>query len=250
MTENGEHGASATCTIDSGAGSWYIDTACSHAARIASRSSTTSIRWQATLRLAEVHRSPARVKAQSYLLGRFHFRSQQVAAVLGEQVVVVGGRGASRQRQRAERCAGRVMFELRVQVTPDGVQRGQPLEQRRVLRVAASDPLVEVVMDVDQTRGGQAPRTVDTAGTIDGWCRAAGHGVDPAVTDHEVPAGELAVLVIDRRDRAAVDDQWFPGHAELAEIGMGPPHRRESMTPSSQRPGVRCCVLTYSYMDI
>ncbi len=90
MTENGEHGATPTRTIEPGDGSWCRSIASCVAAKIASRSSTTSSGGRPPVALPEVHRAAGRVEPQADRRGRGDLGGQQVPAVAGEHVVVVG----------------------------------------------------------------------------------------------------------------------------------------------------------------
>ncbi len=170
------------------------------------------IRWQPAVQAAPVHRTAYRMQPHADPLGRGDHRAENVAAGPGKDVVVVGGRGAAGQRHpgQARRRGG--VCDLRVNARPDRVQLGQPVEQRRVRRVAASGPLVEVVVGVDQPRGDQA------AGRIDAPHRAllgrGGTGADrhDALTlDDDVALAELGARVVDRDHGAALDDG--PAHA-------------------------------------
>ena len=79
VTENGEQGATAIRVIESGDGSCQRSIASCDAARIASWSSTTRVRRQPALRLAQVHRPAGRVEPQPDPPGRLDLRLQQVA---------------------------------------------------------------------------------------------------------------------------------------------------------------------------
>ena len=78
---------------------------------------------------------------------------EHVAAVAGEHVVVVGGRGAAGPGQPGQAAGGRGVHQVGVDPAPHRVQRGQPAEQGVVDGQPAGDPLVQVVVGVDQTRG-------------------------------------------------------------------------------------------------
>src|SRR6476660_7654508 len=156
------------------------------------------------------------MQSQSDLSRRFDLGGEDVATIAGKQVVMIGRRGASGEGQARKGGASSVIFEVGVQMAPDGIQRGQPFEQRPVLRIATSNPLVQVVMDVHEAGRRQAPRAVDATRSVDGRRGSITNDVDAPVPDHEVPAGVLLVEVIDRGDRAAVDDQRVRGHADTA----------------------------------
>ena len=113
---------------------------------------------------------------------------------------MIGRRGASGECQVRQGSARGVIFEVGVQVAPDGIQRGQPFEQRPVLRIATSNPLVQVVMDVDEAGRRQTARTIDSARSVHGRCGPVSNDVDAPVTDHKMPAGVFLIDVIDRSD--------------------------------------------------
>ena len=215
VTENGEQGASAIRTIASGEVSWKRSIASLQAARIASRSSTTSSGGSPPLDAAEVHRAAARVEAQPDLARRLDLDLQQVAGVAREEVVVVGGGRAARAGERDEPGAGGGLLDRGVDVRPDRIELLEPLEQRVVLREPARGPLVEVVVAVDEPGRGEQAAAVDPDLLLVARRRRAGADlVDEAVADDDVPVAVLAAGVVDRRDRAALDDQ--AGHRAAA----------------------------------
>src|SRR5580658_4875459 len=82
--------------------------------------------------------------------------AQYITAAAREHVVMISGGRAARPGQPGERGGGRISHDLLVDSRPDRVQLGQPAEQRRVGSPAPGGPLVEVMVRVDQARGGQA----------------------------------------------------------------------------------------------
>src|SRR5690242_2749943 len=72
-------------------------------------------------------------------------------------------------------------------------------------------------MDVHEAGRRQTARAVDPTSSLDRRRGAVSDDVDAPVPDHEMPAGVLLVEVIDRGDRAAVDDQRFRDHPDTAE---------------------------------
>src|SRR6202012_1747611 len=97
---------------------------------------------------------------------------------------------------------------------------GQPREQGAVGGEAPGQPLVEVVVGVDQTGGGQAATPVDDPRALDRGGRAGADGADPTVGHHDVPARVLGARGVDGGDRGAVDDdgahQQKPGTVDQA----------------------------------
>ena len=100
-------------------------------------------------------------------------------------MVVADGRAArsGQHRHGSRRTSPR---EVGVDARPQRVERRQPVEEDRVLRVPAGQPLVQVVVGVDEARGDQASRRIDDLG-------AGAHVVRRAART-------------DRRDDAVVDD--------------------------------------------
>jgi hypothetical protein len=148
------------------------------------------------------------VEAQPDLPGREDLGRQQVTPPGREHVVMVGGRAAAGQRQPAQVGRGRGLDQLRVQAGPDRIQRGQPAEQGLVGRVAAGDPLVQVVMGVDQAGRGQQAGAVDPLGRgVVRRHRAGPDRRDPVPVEYQVSAGVFGSRRVHRRDVAAVDDQ-------------------------------------------
>ena len=81
---------------------------------------------------------------------------QMAAALAGavrEDVVVVAHRGASGPRRYRHCARGGGVCRVRIDARPRGVQGDEPVEQDRVLCPAAREPLVQVVMSVDEARG-------------------------------------------------------------------------------------------------
>ena len=79
-----------------------------------------------------------------------------------EDVVVIGGGRAARAKQRRQPGARRRPLDARIDPRPRRVELDQPLEERRLLRVPARGPLVEVVMAVDQPGRREAAGAVDS----------------------------------------------------------------------------------------
>ena len=126
----------------------------------------------------------------------------------GKQVVVVGGRGAAGQGERRQAAARGAVGDLLVDPGPDRVERGEPVEQDRVLREAAGRPLVEVVVAVDEAGRGQAAAAVDAPAALgQSGRRPAAEGRDDAAVDEDPALGVLGAGRVDRRDRAALDQE-------------------------------------------
>ncbi len=95
-----------------------------------------------------------------------------------------------------------------------GIERLQPLEQRRLLGEPAGRPLVEVVVAVDEPWRGEHAAAVDADVAVLGLGGAGADLVDEAVADDDVPVRVLGALRVDGGDRAVLDDE--PAHRAWA----------------------------------
>ena len=87
-----------------------------------------------------------------------------------EDVVVVHRGRAAGPGELDERSGRARAHRVLVEAAPDRVERREPLEQRVVDGEAAGQPLVEVMVGVDQSRRGQAAGAVDVRrGASDRW---------------------------------------------------------------------------------
>jgi hypothetical protein len=139
---------------------------------------------------------------------RLDLRLEDVAAVAGEDVVVVGARRAAGAGQPAQSGGRGGTDDVGVDAGPDGVQLGQPAEQVLLLGESSRRPLVEVVVRVDQPGGGQAPGRVDdpvVGADVGGAARP--HRDDPVAVDDDVPVDVLGACRVDGRHGTALDDQ-------------------------------------------
>jgi hypothetical protein len=164
--------------------------------------------WQTALAGPQVHRPPCREEPQPDRPGGLDLGTEQVAAVRGEDVVVVRRRRTPRPCQLHEGAGRADADRVLVEAPPHRVERGQPLEQRVVDGRAAGQPLVEVVVRVDQAGGRQAPRAVHVRRTFEAaGRRAGGDRRDPGVLDHDVPDRVLGAVAVHGDHRAAVEDR-------------------------------------------
>ena len=154
------------------------------------------------------NRSPTRAAASISAL-------QHVAPVAREDVVVVGRRGAPGAGQPGQPAGGRGVHQVGVDPPPHRVQRGQPAEQGVVHGQTAGDPLVQVVVGVDEAGGDQAAGRVDVARRPD-MSRGAGpvaDGGDQVVGDDHVTAGVLGSAGVDGGDVGAVAAPGWSCHS-------------------------------------
>ncbi len=162
---------------------------------------------QTTLAGAEVHRPPGREEAQPDLPSCLDLGAEQVAAVRGEDVVVVGRRRTARPRKLHEGPGRSDAYGVLVEAPPHRVERGQPLEERVVDGRAAGQPLVQVVVRVDQAGRRQATRPVDVRRVVEAaGRRPGGDRHDPGIFDHDVPDRVLGAVAVHGDHRAAVED--------------------------------------------
>jgi hypothetical protein len=87
--------------------------------------------------------------------------AEDVAGAGREHVVVVGDGGAARAGEHGDSRLSARLDEVGVDGRPGRVERDEPVEEYGVLRPAAGEPLVEVVVGVDQPGGEQVAGAVD-----------------------------------------------------------------------------------------
>jgi hypothetical protein len=161
VTVNGEQGASATWSRESKLGSMVCGDR-----RLALGENPVGILYdlvggKAAGRASQVHRTAGRTESQSDTPCRLDLGGEHVAAGRREHRVVVHRGRATGEGKRGEAGARGDVFELGVEVRPQGVERGQPLKQRAVGGVAAREPLVEVMVGVDEAGRRQAAACVE-----------------------------------------------------------------------------------------
>ena len=158
VTENGEQGATASCTIPSA--SWSPASR-SVSARMSSIDSTSESGGRPPSRLAEVHRAARGDDPHAELSGRLHLRLPEPGPAAREDVVVVEDRRAAGQRELGEPGPRGRVLGLGVDPRPDRVELAQPLEERRLLGPGARERLVQVVVRVDEARRDDRSAQVD-----------------------------------------------------------------------------------------
>ena len=119
------------------------------------------VRRQAPLRLAQGHRAPSRVKAESHLGSSLDFVVD--AGAVGPDVCVIAGRCATRKHQLGYRDLAARVDGLRRQPGPDGIVCPEPPEQIRILRrgETACQSLGKMVVRIDHARHDQHAARVD-----------------------------------------------------------------------------------------
>ncbi|MCY1436858.1 hypothetical protein D9M71_529960 [compost metagenome] len=112
------------------------------------------LRRQATVLFTEAHGSAGEHGAHAQFTNALDLHVDRVFQTFREQVVMVGGGGATGQQQFSQRDFGGEGEFFRGQACPDRVQGFQPREQRLIdhRRPGAGQGLIEVVMGVDQAR--------------------------------------------------------------------------------------------------
>ena len=187
---------------------------------------------QAALGLAQVHRPACGLEAEAEFPSGLDLRAEQVPGAAREDVGMVGGGGAAAGQQGCDGPARRGVHHLLVDPGPDRVQLREPLEQGGLLRTAPGQPLVEVVMRVNQARGEQVTRHVDPLGwdaVVIARQRAGAHRRDQVVLHHDVPGGELGGGRVHGGDVRTLDDD--PALRHGADV-RGPVYRRQREPPA------------------
>lgn len=166
------------------------------------------VRRQAAVLLGAVHGATGEREADTHVGGGPDDGAGQVAGALRVHVVVVHRGGHTAAGHHREGALRGDAGHLLVDACPRRVQRDQPVEQVVVRGQAAGDPLVEVVVRVDQTGRDEVAGAVDAAHDV---LQARGglvgaDGLDLVVGDDHVPRGVLGVVGVDRRDGRVLDD--------------------------------------------
>ena len=240
MTENGEHGATATRSIESGRGVVEPVHGVGRGGEDRVEVLDDVVRRQAALRPAEVHRAAGRHEPQADGARGLDLGGEQVATVGREDVVVVHRRRAAGLREPAEAGRRGGGHRLLVDAAPHRVEGRQPLEERRVDGEAAGDPLVQVVVGVDQPGRDDAAAGVDDARALD----RSGAGPDPTEdtrpsSTSDVAVRILAAVAVHRHDGAAGDQESF-GHVTPCSRDGAPRSRRAAGSSRRARCGRRC----------
>jgi hypothetical protein len=122
--------------------------------------------------------------------------------------MVIGGRRTARADEHGKRAARRGADHLLVDPRPDRVEGDQPVEEVRLLRQPAGEPLVQVVVGVDQTGGDKAAARVDPL--VDRGQRGRrprAHLSDAPVRHHDMAGRVLGAGTVHSGHRAALDHQ-------------------------------------------
>ena len=133
----------------------------------------------------------------------------QIGAAAREQIVVVAGSGATREKQFRHAGERRHVHALFVQPGPDRVEGAQPVEELGVGRgcVGTGERLVEVVVRVDQAGEGDEVPAVDDAVGL-GQARGAGaHAADFAVFYVEMASAMDLVSRVHGKQRVDVSNE-------------------------------------------
>ena len=125
-TASGEQGASATCIIAPGFGSWKSFRTRSLSARMVSESCTIEFGLQPAVFLGDAHRSARDRHAQAELPRFVDLDVDRALEPGREQVVMIRRRGAARQEELDERHSDGNAERLRRQAVPDALHRDEP----------------------------------------------------------------------------------------------------------------------------
>jgi hypothetical protein len=74
---------------------------------------------------------------------------EEIAHPMRKDVMVVGGCRAARTDEGRQAGARGGALHVNVNVRPEGIQLSQPFEEIRLLRAAAGEPLVQMMVAVD-----------------------------------------------------------------------------------------------------
>ncbi len=154
------------------------------------------VRRQPALRLAQAHAAARRREADAQLDRGLDFVVDLRAVRV--HIQVIARRGAARQHQLGQPDLRRRVDRLRPHPRPDRVQRLEPVEQNGILRDAAGQRLVQVMVRVHQARQHDHPGRVDDRirglGQLGRWPRL----LDCVVAHEQAAPGDLAPLRIHR----------------------------------------------------
>ena len=190
VTENGEHGASAICTI---APSPRLVITRHHAFAVGEDGVLVlhdAVRRQAAVALRQVHRAARQQHAQAEPLGRRDFDVDGVFEPCRKNIMMIGRRGAAGQHQFRHRQGHAEIERLRRQPRPDRIKRLQPWKQLAVerRRHGARERLIEMMMGVDQAGQHHMFGGVEYFHIRRGGCRSRRHQLDDAAVFADDPA--------------------------------------------------------------
>jgi hypothetical protein len=131
---------------------------------------------------------------------RLDLSREQVASASRMHVKMVGRGGATGEREFSQTDPRRHVHRLSVDPSPQRIERLEPTEKRLVRhrRIGPGEILIEVVVGVDEARRDQAARGIDSLKRLRSLTTT--DVSDQAVTDSDPSTGDLASVIIDRRD--------------------------------------------------
>ena len=165
---------------------------------------------QPALAAPAAHRSPRGLEPDAEIAGGGDLDVDEARLAAGEEIEMVGGRGAAGQQQLAEADPRGGVDRIRRRPAPHLVELGEPGEERGLLHAGdvAGEGLRKVVVRVDEAGEDDLAPGVDRALGIEGRRGLAGAcGRDRFAVDHHVPARVAAALVVHGHDQPRVADQ-------------------------------------------
>ena len=129
-----------------------------------------------------------------------------VPRVLGHQVQVIADRGAAGQEQLGQSHQSTVVNGLCRQLSPDGVEVGEPIEQTGVLdsRQGAGQRLIQVMVGVDQAGQHDHAGGVNHRVCLCWQVRRCAHHFDDVAPSEDGSVTDRASLVVHRHQHAGV----------------------------------------------
>ena len=165
------------------------------------------IRRQPAVLFRQAHAAARGVQADAQRRGRLELRVDEPGLPGGEHIVVVKTRRAAKAHQLGHAGKRALVNGVRVQIGPDAVERGEPVEQLHALHLGqvAREVLVQVVVRVHQPRIHQQRAPVDHAGVRRVKPRA--DGGHRAAVEQQVRPVQDAVLIVAGDERMDVLQQ-------------------------------------------
>ena len=110
------------------------------------------IRRKSSVLFGKIHAPAGCVHSDPERICRSNLRTEQIAAVLREHIMMIEACCTTVTHQFRHACTGAQIYRLFVQIFPDAVKRFQPIKQFEVLNFAEIPRkiLVQVVMYIDQ----------------------------------------------------------------------------------------------------
>src|SRR2546430_6296855 len=116
---------------------------------------------QAPLRLPEIHRASAGMKAKPELSRHLDLGLQQALDASGKDIVMIGRGRAAAKRQLGQPDLRRRALPIRIDRRPGWIKLAEPVKEPALLRMDPRQGLVQMMVRVDEARNGQQTMRVD-----------------------------------------------------------------------------------------